>query len=146
MILSTFMATGLPDLPARQDARAGRAVGQQAHLLAPAHLRDLVFEAAREDAAAVLDRLVADETVPIRHPQALHEPVRALVAAADRAHLALLDQAIEGLEGDFDGNVGVGPVRLVEVDVVRAESLQARFDGALDVVAIQRRMAGTGPT
>ena len=39
--------------------------------------------------------------------------------------------------------VRIRPVRLVEVDVVGAEPLEASLDGALDVVAIERGATGT---
>src|SRR5690606_5572871 len=92
---------------AGQHAAADRAVWQEAHALAAADLGERVLEAAVQQAEVVLDRLEARQRTDVRGPQALHQPVRGLVAAADRAHLAGVDRARQRLEGLLDRQLGV---------------------------------------
>ncbi len=65
-------------------------------------------------------------------PHRLVDPLRREVRAADLEHLALVDELVQGAEGLFDGDVGVGAVHLVEVDPVGAETAEAVVDGAGD--------------
>ena len=52
------------------------------------------------------------------HPaEALHLPDRE-IADADGADLALLEQGVHGLRGFLDRHQRVGPVDLVDVDVI----------------------------
>src|SRR5262249_56524601 len=94
---------------AREHAAGQGAVAKQAHRLASTHLCELVLEAAVQQAEVVLDGLVACEPAAIRRPQALHQTVGALVAAAGVADLALLDEAREAVERLLVGHARLRP-------------------------------------
>jgi len=55
------------------------------------------------------------------------------VALADVAHLALFDQVVQGLQRLDDRCLGIGPMELVQIDVVRLQPPQAGFGGFDDV-------------
>ena len=85
--------------------------------------KELALDAAVEE---VVGRLLADEA---RGAQLLGDVVGLADlpggegGAAGVADLALALEEVEGAEGLVDGNLGLGAVDLVEVDVVRLESL-----------------------
>src|SRR5262249_35765501 len=55
------------------------------------------------------------------------------VRARDVADFARLDQIVQGPQRFRDGGQWVGPVIVVEIDVVRVEPPQAALDGQMDV-------------
>src|SRR5690606_39268907 len=59
-----------------------------------------------------------------------------IVADADGPHLALLEQPVHGLRGIFHGRVRIGPVNLVDVDVVRLQVPQALLDLLADALGL----------
>src|SRR3546814_12143796 len=64
-----------------------------------------------------------------------------LIRTAQNAHLALAYQIVERLHHRFIRCAMVGPVGLVEVDIVGLEPGQAVFNRGADLVAIERRHA-----
>ena len=62
--------------------------------------------------------------------------VGAGLAQAEIAHLALLDQARHGADGILDRHVGIDTVDVIEVDVVDAETLQARVAGDRHIIRL----------
>src|SRR4029450_1434880 len=65
-------------------------------------------------------------------------------AAADVADLALPDEVVEGAERLLDLGLGIGPVGLVEVDVVRAQPPQRVLAGPDHVRAGQAPLVRAG--
>ena len=63
-------------------------------------------------------------------------------AGADVAHLAGADQVVEGAQCLVDGDVGLRPVDLVEVDVVGLQAAQARLALLDDVAAAVAQHVG----
>jgi hypothetical protein len=49
---------------------------------------------------------------------------RRLVAQPNSAHLSLFDQTHQSFELYLDGHLPIGPMRLINIDIVRSESLQ----------------------
>ena len=69
---------------------------------------------------------------PLRDPLCLDELLRRKRGGADRANLALVDQVGQRSERLVDVGVGVGSMRLIQVDVVGPEPAQAVLDGGHD--------------
>ena len=145
-------------------ALSERRVGQQTHVLAQRHLRQPDLEGSADQTVDVLDGGHARTAAALREVQeARHAPGR-LVGEADVADLAFLDQPVERAERVFDrhrvvigrqAGVGraalaeqadapVGPVQLVEVDLVRAQALQRPFQGVADVGLVEARALAVG--
>ena len=123
---------------AREHAAADGRIGDQADTFLAADLCQFILEAAVVEAEVVLDRLVARGTNCLRGFDRLHQAPRGLIRAAENAHFAGTDQLVERFHGLLVGGVMVGPVGLVEVDVIGAELLQAVFHRADDIVAVKR--------
>ena len=91
-------------------------------------------------------RLRAPEALEMllpRHRQRLHQLPGGQIRAADVAHLAGAHEIVERAQRVFDVRQRVGAVNLIEVDVVGAEPLQARFDRLDDVQARQADVVRT---
>ena len=78
---------------------------------------------------------------PRRRRQRLHQPPARLVRTADHAHLARRHQIVERRHMLVIRHAMIRPVRLVEIDIVRLQPLQARLNRAHHVVPVQRRHA-----
>ena len=122
---------------AGEHAAAQRRVGQQADPLHAADLRQFVLAAAVDQGKVVLDAVEAGQAVLFRGPEVLHEAPGGFVAAADGPHLALLHQAGQRLQSVLLAHAVVGPVGLVEVDVVGLQPAQAGLAGLDDLAAVQ---------
>ena len=89
--------------------------------------RDLVLSAIGEDVGldAALEQIIGRlQHMQRCHPaEALHLPDRE-IADADGADLALLEQGAHGLCGFLDRHQRIGPVNLVDVDVIGPKPTQ----------------------
>ena len=104
---------------ARKQAPLDRAVRDDAHLVPPAIVQQFIFHFAMEHAVGRLER---DGGVNLLHAFDLLDGE---IRYAEVSNLALIEKPGHFLPGLFDVFVGVGPVHLVEVDDVDAESFQA---------------------
>ena len=127
---------------ARQHTTRDRRIGDQADAFLAADLRQLILEAAVVEAEVVLDRLVAGRAQLFGGGDRLHQAPARLVRTAGDADFPGAHQFVEHVHGFLVRGVMVGPVGLVEVDVVGLELGQAGFDGGHDVAAIERGHAG----
>ena len=102
-----------------------RAPRDHSHAVALTAREDRVLDRAGKDR---IRRLLADEALgrpPGRRPLRFHDRLGGIRRRPDAAHLALVDEVVERAERLVDVGAGVGPVHLVEVDVVSAETAQA---------------------
>src|SRR5262249_24867015 len=89
--------------------------------------RDVILSAIGEDVG--LDPALEQIIGRLHHVQrrnaaeALHLPSRE-IADTDGADFALLEQSVHRLRGLLDGHPGVGPVNLVDIDVIGAKAAQ----------------------
>src|SRR5205807_6074993 len=131
-------ATGLDRLAlavlAREPAPGERAPDDDPHAVPGAGGEHLQLGVADEDRVG---RLLADEALPlpaIRRPLRLHDLACREGRGSDPADLALVDEVAERPErvGDIGGRVG--PVSLVESDVVGPEAPERVLDRPEDVL------------
>ena len=97
---------------------------------------DLTVGLAIDQAVFVLH---ADEGVSaqlLRDPQRIHHVPGGEIRTTDMAHLAALDQVVERTQRFLDGRAMIGRMKLIKVDPVGAEPLQAVLDSAHDIVAL----------
>ncbi len=114
-----------------------RTPNQQAEPLVLDQGNGLLLQVPSDERVIRLCALECLEAPALRSSQRLHQLPGFHVGAADVAHLAGPDEIGEGDERLFDVGLGVGTVDLIEVDVVGAETFQARFGGLNDVQARQ---------
>ena len=98
---------------------------------------EFVFESAVIDGEVILNGVVALEVFGVAGPEGFHQAVAVFITGADAADFAFGDEVVECFEGVFCAHAVIGPVDLVEVDVVGLESAKAAFEGFADVVAIK---------
>ena len=133
-----------PVLAGEPPGRRG-AVADDAHAVLPHDREDLAFDAADEQGVRQLLGVRGDQAVLLGEPVRLDELVRGEDRGAVVADLPLADQVVEGLEGLQEVGVRVGPVGLVEVDVVGVEAAQAVLDGADDPAPRVAGGSGSSP-
>ena len=108
-----------------QPAPGQRAPRDDAHPVGLGHGQNVGLDAPDQDGVR---RLLGPEPLPapaLGHPLGLDDPLGRKGRAAERADLPGMDQVAEGTEGLVDVHRLVGPVDLVEVDVVGAQALEA---------------------
>ena len=76
----------------------------------------------------------------VTRPERLHQTITIFVAHPNRPHFSLPNQFIESLQGILWSHPMIGPVHLIEVDVVGLKALQASFHGLANVISIQSRL------
>ena len=103
---------------AGEDATAEGGVGEEADVFLAADLGELAFAASVDEGEVVLDGVVSGESVGFGLPEAFHDAPGGFVAAADDADFAGGDEFGEGAEGFFVAHAVIGPVGLVEIDVI----------------------------
>ena len=74
------------------------------------------------------------------------ELLDAVIGDTDLAHFALLLEFDESLPTFFDVFIGLGPVHLIEVDAVDAQSFEAGIAFFDDAVALEHFVDGLGVT
>jgi hypothetical protein len=135
--MPALLGQGLaPPVLARQPATRQGAPGDHGGAELAASGQDLVFDAAVEE---VVGRLFADETgeaAPVGYPVALHQLPGGEGRRADVPDLALADEVIEGVQRLLDGGLLLGPVDLVEVNVVRLQAPQTGLHLLEDVLPV----------
>lgn len=114
---------------AGEDASCEGGVGEEADLFATADFGEVVFATAVVEGEVVLNGVVAGVAVGVGGPEAFHDAVAVVVAEADGAHFSLADEVVEFFEGVFGAHAVVGPVNLVEVEVVGVEAAEGAFEG-----------------
>jgi hypothetical protein len=110
-----------------EPAAGERAPGEDAHAVAPAHLKHVRLDPAHEHR---IGRLLGGEALvapPLCAPLRLDDHPGRERRAPEVAHLPAVDEVGERRERLVDVRGGLGPVDLVKVDVVSAEPAQARL-------------------
>ena len=113
---------------AGEPAAGERAPRDDAHPVALAGRQHRRLDATGEDRVR---RLLALEALPpaaLGDPLRLDDQLRRIGRGAEHAHLALVDEVGQGAERLVHVGRGVGPVGLVQVDVVGAEAAEAVLD------------------
>ena len=133
----------------RQHAAGERVVGDDADAVRAAERQHLVLDHPKQQVVARLDAVEAGEAVRVAGPEGVTQLPGREVGAADVAHLARLDQCVQGAQRLLNGRVRVGRVDLVQVNVVGLQAAQAVLAGAQDVLArealLVRRLAHGAP-
>ena len=140
-----------------------RGIGHQPHMLVVAHLGQVEVEDAVQEAVFVLDRHDPGQAVAAREFEACGEAEGAFVRQPHVPHLAPGDEPGERREnlmefiglafrlpGRIEGpaaaemvGAAVGPVELVEVDMVGLQALEAAVEGGAQGGGADRRAIGT---
>ena len=153
---------GAVQVLAGQRAGGQRRIGEQPDILAQGHLRQTVLEGPVQQVVGVLDGGDARQPRHFGGAQVAHHAPGAFVRQADMADFAGLDQFGQRRQRLFDRHAvmlrlvlvgadaetvgdAVGPVDLVEVDVVGLQPRQAGLDRREEVGAIQPRLAIAHP-
>ncbi|CFW18986.1 Uncharacterised protein [Bordetella pertussis] len=143
---------------ARQDTHGQRRVGQQPDAFAVAELGQADLEDAVEQVVRVLDRGHLGQPVLLGCLQETRHAPRGFVGQADMAHLARAHEILQHLKRLFDRyGVGVvhprvgqlaesiggaiGPVQLVEVQVIGLQALEAGVQRLCQVLAVEKGLA-----
>ena len=123
---------------ARQHASAERAVGDDADAELAAGVQDVTFDVAAEQRVLGLERgdRVHRDGPPDRVGGGFGQP--------EVAHLAGGDELGHRADGLLDGHVGIGPVQVVQVDVVEAEPGERAVDRGPDVLGAAVDLAYAG--
>src|SRR5690606_40403890 len=79
--------------------------------------------------------------VPLGHRQRLHRAPGVFVARPDRSDFAFPNEFVERAERIFVTRVVIGPVRLIQVDVIGLQPPETPFDRPADVVPVDSRLA-----
>ena len=75
------------------------------------------------------------ESVPVGHPQRFDDLGGRVVAHADIPGLALPNHVIHGVQGLFQGRVGIEMVQEIEIDMIQSKALQRTVDFPHDMIA-----------
>jgi len=149
---------GAVEVFAAQDAAGQGRPGQQADAFGMGDFGQIRLEVTAQQGVFVLDRLHAGQVVVFGQLQPFHDAPGGFVGEAHVADLAGLDQALQGVQHfqevlffrlgielgrEVPGpaevvGAPVGPVQLVQVNVVGLQPAQAAFDG------LQQRGLGDG--
>ena len=113
---------------AGQDSTGEGRVGNQAHALMTTSLGEFILEAPIEQTEIVLNRLVARHAKSTGSLETLHQSPARLVAATDDSPLSGAHEPVEGLDGLVVGDPVIGPMCLIQIDIVGAQALETRLD------------------
>ena len=127
---------------AGQEAAGERVVGDDADALVAAERQQVGFDIAPEDVIARLVAVEAGEAGLIGRGERQPQLPGAVVGRAGVADFAPAAQVVERLHRLLDRRVAVGPVQLVEVDVVGLQAAQRLVDGGEDVLARRSALVG----
>src|SRR6185369_669718 len=129
-----------------QHAARERKVVRHADAVLDAERLETLFDVAVQQVVVVLRRDELREAVLLRREMRLAQLPREQVGRADVAHLAGAHQVVQRPQRLLDRRAAVGPVQLVQVDVVGFQALQAGLAGADDRAArsaeVVRSVAG----
>jgi len=123
---------------AGEESAAERAVGDEADAEIAAGGEDFVLGIARPEGVFGLQRGDGMNLCGAA------KSFGAGLGESDMTDLAFLDELRHGVDGFFDGRVGVDAVLVVEVDVIDAETAQAALAGFADIVGFAVDAAGPG--
>ena len=125
-----------------------------------AKLRKPAVESAIEQIVGILDRHHPGKPPGFGQLETFHGSPRCFVGDTDMAYLTVFYQVSQYLKCLFDGyglfidvvlitelakkvGASVGPVELVEVDIVGLEALQTTIDGGLNIGAVETHFTAT---
>lgn len=122
---------------AREDAATEWGVGEQADVFLTADLGELALAAAIDEGEIVLHCVVSGEAVVFGLPEAFHEAPRSFITAPDDTDFAGGDEFREGTERILVSHAVIGPMGLIEINVIGLESFETAFDRANDLMTIE---------
>ena len=122
---------------AGQHAHPQRRPGEDAEAVLAAQRNQLVLDSAVEQVVGRLLGREADVALQFARHHRFHHAPGGVGRAADVAHLAGPDQVVERAQRLVDGDAEVGPVGLVQVDVIRLEPAQRGVAGVQDACSGQ---------
>ena len=115
---------------AGQKTALEREVRQHADVVFLRDRNEIFFDIARQQAEAILRRDVRCAVIAGGESGRFSQHRAGVIAAADRPHLALLNEVVQRAQRFLDRRFRIGEMMLVQVDVVRAQQLQTVLDGS----------------
>src|SRR5947209_18766188 len=112
---------------AGQEAPTQRPPGEDADMLLLAQRQNFVFNMPLNKRILWLQRHDALEPVKRTDMQTLHQLPGGEIGDAKVAHLALVDQVGERRKGLFQGSRAIPAVNLIQINILRPQSLEAGF-------------------
>lgn len=137
---------------AGQIALCQRGVGKQAHILAFVELGQPMLVDTVDEVEGILHACDPRLALGLGEMQETRQAPGRLIRKPDVAHLASLHQAVERVERLLDRDLvgmrlargaakqrhgAIGPVKLIEIDIVRLKPPQRAFDGLVDVARVE---------
>src|SRR3569832_593821 len=147
---------------AGEHTQTERLIGDETHAFAMRDLGEANLEAAVQQVIRVLYAHDARQVELLCECEKLHDAPRRFFGDADVADLARAHQLAQCVQGLGDGHgvvvrvvliaemaeevgLAVGPVQLIEVDVIGLQAFQAGVEGEAEVVGIETRIAVAYP-
>ena len=120
---------------AGQKPASKRIIRNHANTLFTTQGKEFVLDFTEQHIIARLNTVEARQTELVALPQGQGQTPGLKIRAANVAHLALMNQVVQGLQGLLNRRFRVGRVDLIQVDIIRLQARETRLNRGADMLA-----------